>query len=296
MSRYLGLPGFLTGGALRSLRVAVTLAAVTFAVAGCATSGGSTEDVLTPVAPTPDKYAAIVVDAKSGKMLYSAKADELRYPASLTKMMTLYLLFEAMDEGRVSRTDLIPISANASRRPPSKLGLKAGQSIPVDTAIRVLVVKSANDIATAVAEFLGGGSEDRFADMMTAKARAIGMSRTTFKNASGLPDPGQVTTATDMARLSISLKRQFPHYYGYFGQTEVTVAGRTIKGHNKAMDMIPGADGLKTGYTRASGFNLATSVSRGGKSVVGVVMGEDTSAIRNARMVQLMSTYVKKAE
>jgi D-alanyl-D-alanine carboxypeptidase len=249
-----------------------------------------------PIAPTTEKYAAIVVDAKSGKMLYGANSNELRYPASLTKMMTLYMVFEAMDQGRINRTDLIPISRNAAARPPSKLGLKAGQSIPVDTAIRVLVVKSANDVATAVGEFLGGGSEARFAEMMTAKARSLGMTRTTFKNASGLPDPGQVTTATDMARLSILLRRNFPHYYGYFGQTEVTVAGRTIKGHNKAMEMIPGADGLKTGYTRASGFNLATSVNRGGKSVVGVVMGENTAAIRNARMAALMSAYVRKAK
>ncbi|MCY0095043.1 D-alanyl-D-alanine carboxypeptidase family protein [Hoeflea ulvae] len=279
--------------ALKRCQVALSLMLVALTLTACASSG-STEAVLTSVAPLTDKYAAIVVDAKSGKMLYGANVNELRYPASLTKMMTLYLMFEAIDEGRVSRTDLIPISRNAARRPPSKLGLKAGETIPVDTAIRVLVVKSANDVATAVAEFLGG-SEARFAEMMTAKARALGMNRTVFKNASGLPDPDQVTTATDMARLSIALRRAFPHHYGYFGHREVTVAGRTIKGHNKALDMIPGADGLKTGYTRASGFNLATSVTRGGKSVVGVVMGENTSKIRNARMAQLMSTYVKKA-
>ncbi|OCW56559.1 penicillin-binding protein [Hoeflea olei] len=264
--------------------------------ASACTSTGSTDVDVAPVAPLPDKYAAIVVDAKDGRMLYGANANELRYPASLTKMMTLYLLFEAMEQGRVSGSDLIPISRNAATRPPSKIGLKAGQSIPVDTAIRVLVVKSANDVATAVGEFLGGGSEDRFAEMMTAKARELGMSRTTFRNASGLPDPGQVTTATDMARLSIALRRNFPQYYGYFGQREVTVAGRVIKGHNKAMDMIPGADGLKTGYTRASGFNLATSVRQGGHSVVGVVMGENSADIRNARMAQLMSTYMKQAK
>ena len=286
----------LIAGALRRCRLSLTLIFVMAAVSACASSGGSIEDAIAPVAPTTEKYAAIVVDAKSGKMLYGANVNELRYPASLTKMMTLYLMFEAMDEGRVSRTDLIPISRNAAARPPSKLGLKVGQSIPVDTAIRVLVVKSANDVATAVAEFLGNGSEAHFAQMMTAKARTLGMSRTTFKNSSGLPDSNQVTTATDMARLSIALRRQFPHYYGYFGQKEVTVAGRTIKGHNKAMDMIPGADGLKTGYTRASGFNLATSVKHRGKSVVGVVMGENTSAIRNARMAALMSAYVKKAK
>jgi len=286
----------LIAGALRRCRLSLTLIFVMAAVSACASSGGSIEDAVAPVAPTTEKYAAIVVDVKSGKMLYGANVNELRYPASLTKMMTLYLMFEAMDEGRVSRTDLIPISRNAAARPPSKLGLKVGQSIPVDTAIRVLVVKSANDVATAVAEFLGDGSESRFAQMMTAKARTLGMSRTTFKNASGLPDSEQVTTATDMARLSIALRRQFPHYYNYFAQREVTVAGRTIKGHNKAMDMIPGADGLKTGYTRASGFNLATSVRHQGKSVVGVVMGENTSAIRNARMAALMSAYVKKAK
>jgi D-alanyl-D-alanine carboxypeptidase len=269
---------------------------VAFAVSACASSGGSIDDAITSVAPTPAKYAAIVVDAKSGKMLYGANVNELRYPASLTKMMTLYLMFEALDRGSISRDTLIPISRNAARRPPSKLGLKAGQSIPVDTAIRVLVVKSANDVATAVAEFLGGGSEARFAEMMTAKARSLGMNRTTFKNASGLPDSGQVTTATDMARLSIALRRTFPHYYGYFRQTEVTVAGRTIKGHNKALQTIPGADGLKTGYTRASGFNLATSVRRQGKSIVGVVMGEDKARIRDARMAQLMAAYLKKAK
>ena len=270
--------------------------AVMIVASACASSGGSIDDAAAPVAPLPAKYAAIVVDAKTGKMLYGANSGELRYPASLTKMMTLYLMFEAMDQGRASRSDLIPISRNAAARPPSKLGLKPGQSIPVDTAIRVLVVKSANDVATAMAEYLGNGSEARFAEMMTAKARALGMNRTTFRNASGLPDPGQVTTATDMARLAILLRRDFPHYYGYFRQTEVTVAGQTIKGHNKAMDMIPGADGLKTGYTRASGFNLATSVRLGGKSVVGVVMGEDTATIRNARMAQLMSAYVKQAK
>ena len=282
--------------ALKRCYVSISMLLMVLALSACASSGGSIDEIVTSVAPTPHKYAAIVVDAKSGKMLYGANAHETRYPASLTKMMTLYLMFEAMDQGRATRETLIPISAYAARRPPSKLGLKPGQTIPVDTAIRVLVVKSANDVATAMAEFLGGGSEARFAEMMTAKASTLGMSRTTFKNASGLPDPGQVTTATDMARLSIALRRTFPHYYGYFSQTEVTVAGRTIKGHNRAMAMIPGADGLKTGYTRASGFNLATSVTRGGKSVVGVVMGEDKAKIRDQRMAQLMSAFVKKAK
>jgi D-alanyl-D-alanine carboxypeptidase len=286
----------LVAGAWTRCKLSISMVMVAAMLSACASSGGSLDEAVDSVAPTTAKYAAIVVDEKSGKMLYGANVNELRYPASLTKMMTLYMMFEAMDQGRISRDTAIPVSRNAARRPPSKLGLKAGQSIPVDTAIRVLVVKSANDVATAVAEFLGDGSEARFAEMMTAKARTLGMNRTTFKNASGLPDPGQVTTATDMARLSIALRRQFPHHYGYFRQTEVTVAGRTIKGHNKAMDMIPGADGLKTGYTRASGFNLATSVRRQGKSIVGVVMGEDKASIRDARMTQLMSAYIKRAK
>ncbi|WP_420409289.1 D-alanyl-D-alanine carboxypeptidase family protein [Hoeflea sp.] len=287
----------LVAGALRRGRRSFGMMMVALVVTACASSsGGSIDEAIYSVAPTSSKYAAIVVDAKSGEMLYGANVNEQRYPASLTKMMTVYMLFEALDQGRISRDTEIPISRYAARRPPSKLGLKAGQSITVDTAIRVLVVKSANDVATAVAEFLGDGSEARFAEMMTAKARTLGMSRTVFKNASGLPDSGQVTTATDMARLAIALRRQFPHYYGYFRQTEVTVAGRTIKGHNKALEKIPGADGLKTGYTRASGFNLATSVRRQGKSVVGVVMGEDTAAIRDARMAQLMAAYVKRAK
>ncbi|WP_394689435.1 D-alanyl-D-alanine carboxypeptidase family protein [Hoeflea sp.] len=286
----------LVAGAWVRCRLSISMVVVAAFVSACASSGGSIDEAVYSVAPTTAKYAAIVVDEKSGKMLYGANVNEARYPASLTKMMTVYMLFEAMDQGRISRDTPIPISRNAARRPPSKLGLKAGQSIPVDTAIRVLVVKSANDVATAVGEFLGEGSEARFAEMMTAKARTLGMSRTTFKNASGLPDSGQVSTAADMARLSITLRRKFPQYYSYFGQTEVTVAGRTIKGHNKALKMIPGADGLKTGYTRASGFNLATSVRRQGKSVVGVVMGEDKASIRDARMTQLMSAYIKRAK
>lgn len=282
--------------AFKRCRISISMILVMLAVSACATSGGSIDDVAASVAPTPAKYAAIVVDGKSGEMLYGASANELRYPASLTKMMTLYMVFEALEAGRIERTTLIPVSANAARRPASKLGLKAGQSIPVDTAIRALVVKSANDVATAVAEFLGDGSETRFAEMMTAKARTLGMSRTTFRNASGLPDAGQVTTAADMARLSIGLKRRFPQYYGYFSQTEITIAGKQIKGHNKALEMIPGANGIKTGYTRASGFNLATSVERNGRSVFGVVMGEDSARIRDARMAQLMATYVKRAK
>lgn len=246
------------------------------------------------VAPVPTKYAALVIDAKKGTVLYASAAEETRYPASLTKMMTIYMLLEALDQGRVTKETQIPVSANAAGKPASKLYLKAGSTISVDAAVRALVVKSANDVATAVAEFLGG-TEEQFAQQMTAKARTLGMSRTTFRNASGLPDPQQVTTATDMARLAIALRRKFPHHYGYFGQRAMSFNGKEVRGHNKAMDMIPGADGLKTGYTRASGFNLVTSVQRSGRSVIGVVLGEDSARVRDQRMAALIEAYLPRA-
>ena len=254
----------------------------------------STTETLNPVAtvaPVPEKFSAIVIDAGTGTTLYSANAEQTRFPASLTKMMTVYLLFQALESGKISRDTPIPVSRNAASKPASKLYLKAGSTIPVDTAIRALVVKSANDVATAVAEFLAGGSEERFGEIMTQQARALGMSRTRFTNASGLPDPNQVTTATDMARLAVALKSRYPQYYSYFSLRSFEYNGKTIRGHNKALDMIPGADGLKTGYTRASGFNLATSARRNGRYLVGVVMGEDTSKIRDQRMTQLIEYY-----
>ncbi|MGB8819088.1 MAG: D-alanyl-D-alanine carboxypeptidase family protein [Rhizobiaceae bacterium] len=235
----------------------------------------------------PDRFASVVVDGRTGKILYSANQDAVRYPASLTKMMTLYLLFEAIDSGRTSKTALIPISANAAGQAPSKIGLKAGETIDVDTAIRALTVKSANDIAVAVAEFIGG-SEDQFALQMTSKARALGMNSTTFRNASGLHDPAQVTTAMDMARLGLSLRKNFPQQFSYFALKEFSVGGRTVTGHNKVLDMVAGANGIKTGYTRASGFNLVSSVERNGRLVVGVIMGEDTARERDQRMALLL--------
>jgi D-alanyl-D-alanine carboxypeptidase len=242
----------------------------------------------------PSKYAAIVVDAHNGKRLYSASADVARYPASLTKMMTLYLLFEAMEDGRVTKSTRIPVSRHASRQPPSKLGLKAGQSIDADTAIRAMVVKSANDVAAAVAEFLGG-SEDNFALRMTQKAKELGMYKTSFRNASGLPDKAQITSAYDMSLLALALRQRFPQYYHYFSLREFTYGKRRIRGHNKALDMIAGANGLKTGYTRASGFNLATSVSRSGRDVVAIVMGGNSARSRDAHMAALIEKYLPRA-
>ena len=251
---------------------------------------------MAPAAPqsftsTSTKYAAIVIDGSNGRVLYQSSAEALRYPASLTKMMTLYLLFEAMQSGRVSRETQIPVSDYARSRPPTKIGFKSGQSIDVELAIMALVTKSANDVAVAVAEYLGG-SEDNFATMMTARARQIGMRSTTFRNASGLPNPGQVTTARDMALLGVALRTRFPQYYSYFSVKNFNYRGRTIRGHNELIGGVDGVDGIKTGYTRASGFNVVTSVSRGNRKLVAVVMGGDTARKRNAAMAALIERYI----
>ena len=238
--------------------------------------------------------AAIVVDAKTGKVLYSSNADARCYPASLTKMMTLYMLFEALESGKVSLTSRIPISAHAAAQPPSKLGLKAGSTIAVKDAILSLVTRSANDIAAAIGEYLGG-SESGFATKMTAKARALGMKSTTFRNASGLPDPNQVTTARDMALLGRALQDHFPQYFTYFKTPVFTFAGRKIGNHNRLLGRVDGVDGIKTGYTRASGFNLVSSVNRDGRSVVAVVLGGKSGSSRDQRMAALLKDYVPKA-
>lgn len=245
------------------------------------------------VAPLPVKYAAIVVDAKNGSTLYQAASNDSRYPASLTKMMTAYMLFDALDSGRVAKDAPIAMSAHCAGQPPSKLGLKPGQTIDVDTAIRAIAVKSANDVACAIGEHVSG-SESAFAAAMTGKARELGMNGTTFRNASGLHDPGQRTTARDMAALGLRLRRDFPHYFGYFAQRSFAWNGRFVRGHNRALDMIPGATGIKTGYTKASGFNLVTSVERNGKLLVGVIMGEDTAKVRDARMTEMMNRYMAR--
>jgi D-alanyl-D-alanine carboxypeptidase len=273
-----------------SLRNIISVVVTALLLASCQTS-----EVLdakqVAVNAQPVRYASVVIDMSSGKELYGYSQNEVRYPASLTKMMTLYLVFEALGDGRIGKSTQIPMSANAASQPPSKIGLKAGQSIDVDTAIRAITVKSANDISVALAEHLAG-SEAAFASQMTAKARAIGMSRTTFRNASGLHDPAQVTTAEDMARLGVALRRKFPQHFAYFSLKQVTIAGRTITGHNKALDMIAGANGIKTGYTRASGFNLVTSVERGDKQMIAVILGEDSARARDARMAALVMAYM----
>ncbi|WP_192178780.1 SPOR domain-containing protein [Mesorhizobium amorphae] len=240
------------------------------------------------------KSAAIVVDAKTGKVLYSSDANGRRYPASLTKMMTLYLTFEALAKGRISKNTPVPFSARAAAEPPTKLGVKAGRAVSVETAILSMVTKSANDSATALGELLGG-SEPDFARMMTAKARALGMNGTVFRNANGLPDPGQFTTAHDMAMLGIALREHFPQYYGYFSQRSFLYGRQRINGHNRLLGRIKGVDGIKTGYTRASGFNLVSSVSDGNRRLVAVVMGGTSGRSRDNQMAGLINAYMPRA-
>ena len=240
------------------------------------------------------KYAGIVVDASTGKVLYGEDPDGLRYPASLTKMMTLYLTFEALEARRISLGDRVPVSSKASAEPPSKLGVRAGGSVTVEQAIKALVTRSANDIATALGEFLGG-SESRFAQMMNNKARALGMTRTTYRNAHGLPNTAQMTTARDQARLGMALRQHFPQYYGYFSTRSFQFGKQTIGNHNRLLGSVKGVDGIKTGYTRAAGSNLATSVVLDGRSIVAVVLGGRSSAARDAQMRKLVAAYLPKA-
>lgn len=230
---------------------------------------------------------SIVVDHTSGAVLSEDGADLPHYPASLTKMMTLYLTFEALRAGRISTATRLPVSPEAARQPPSKLGLKPGTSIRVDDAIRALAVKSANDVARVLAEGLGG-SEARFAQLMTYRARELGMTRTRFTNASGLPDELQRTTARDMAILSRRLITDFPEYYHYFGLPYFVWRGRTYHNHNRLLATYDGMDGLKTGYIRASGYNLAASAVRDGRRLVAVVLGGASSGERNREMARLL--------
>ncbi|MGG5807889.1 D-alanyl-D-alanine carboxypeptidase family protein [Falsiroseomonas sp. CW058] len=234
-----------------------------------------------------DRYSAILLDHRTGSVLVSASPDETRHPASLTKMMTLYMVFEALRDGRLTLASAVPMSEEAASRPPSKLGVPPGFSISVEQAILALVTRSANDVAAAVGERIGG-SEARFAQMMTMRARALGMTRTTFRNASGLPDPDQVTTARDMATLGRRLMQDFPDRYHYFGVTNAVVRGSNLRNHNGMLRTYDGVDGIKTGYIRDSGFNIVTSASRGGQRLVGAVFGGSSWAERDAHMASLL--------
>ncbi len=247
-----------------------------------------------PQSAYADKYAAIVIDANTGRTLFEANGNARRYPASLTKMMTLYLLFEAMQSGRVTPNTPIPVSAYAASRPPTKIGFRAGQTIPAELAAKALITKSANDVATAIGEYLGG-SEPRFAQIMTAKARRLGMMNTNFANASGLPDEQNYSTARDLAILSLALREHFPKQYDWFKTTSFQFRGQTINGHNRLVRDMKGVDGIKTGYTRMSGSNLATSMRLDGRSIVAVVMGGRSSALRDVHMAELLRRYLPEA-
>jgi len=234
-----------------------------------------------------ERYASLVVDLAQDRVLHARNADALRFPASLTKMMTLYMVFDALEAGELGLDDKIVISRHAASQPPSKLYLRSGETITVEEAIYALVTKSANDVAAAVGERIGG-SEWRFARMMTARARELGMTRTRFRNASGLPDDEQVTTARDMYLLSRALLENHPLYYGYFSTTEFDYRGRAYDNHNNLLGRVTGVDGIKTGYTRASGYNLASSVERDGQRLIAVVLGGSTSRVRDAHMEDLI--------
>lgn len=249
-------------------------------------AAGSTALVVAPAAQA-EKYAALVMDAETNEILHSRFSDDARYPASLTKVMTLYLLFDAINAGEVSLNDKMTVSKNAAAQPPSNLKLTAGSKIKVEDAIYALVTKSANDVAVVVAEHLGG-TEKKFAVKMTDKARDLGLKNTTFKNASGLPNTEQVSTAYDLALLADALLEQHGQYYHYF-QTQKFSWGRMVyRGHNELVGKVDGVDGIKTGYTRASGFNLMTSAERDGHRVIAVMLGGATAKSRNAHVEDLV--------
>src|ERR1700735_407217 len=233
------------------------------------------------------RYSSIIVDATSGDVLEEVNADQPRHPASLTKMMTLYLTFEALRDRRIALDQSVPVSPHAASMEPSKLGLLPGTRLTVEEAILGLVTKSANDAASALGELLGG-SEDRFGQMMTLRARALGMSHSTFLNASGLPNPDQWTTARDLAILSRRLINDFPGYYRYFSTPSFAWHRQIIFNHDNMLRTYPGADGLKTGYTEASGHNLVTSAVRGGVRLVGVVLGAASNGERDIHMASLL--------
>lgn len=234
-----------------------------------------------------EKYASIVIDAESHQVLHSRFADSPRYPASLTKVMTLYMVFDALDSGELTLDEALPVSLKASQASPSKLGLSPGSTIKVEDAILALVTKSANDVARVVAERLGG-SESRFSALMTVKARALGMQDTRFYNASGLPDTRQVTTARDMATLAMRMMEDHKPYYQYFSTQAFTWKGSSYANHNKLLGQVVGVDGVKTGYTRASGFNLMASAKREDTRVIAVMMGGKSSRSRNDHVTELL--------
>jgi D-alanyl-D-alanine carboxypeptidase len=239
-------------------------------------------------------FSSIIVDANSGATLTASNPDASRHPASLTKIMTLYLLFERLESGKMTLDTQMPVSEHASEQAPTKLGLRPGQSIRVEDAIKGIVTRSANDAAVVIAEAIGGDEED-FCRLMTRKARALGMTKTVYVNASGLPDDGQITTARDQSILGRAIQDRFPRYYHYFSTEAFNYHGQSIRNHNHLLGSVEGVDGIKTGYTRASGFNLVTSIRRGNRHLIGVVMGGHSGGSRDAIMRNLLAENMDKA-
>lgn len=268
---------------------ATAILCATSLLAGIATAdAASSSKKARPRPATVQKDAAYVVDGATGQVLYDRNADAPRKPASLTKMMTLYLMFEELDKGRIKLDTKLTASLHASRQDPTKVGIEPGGQIDAETAIKALTVLSANDVAVVIAETIGG-TEENFARRMTQRAHELGMTKSNFQNASGLPNPLQVTSAHDMALLGRHLAYDFPKYYVYFAAPSFSYQGRTHLTHDHLLDNFQGVDGIKTGYTRASGFNLVTSAVRNNKHVVGVVMGGLSYASRDKEMVRLLS-------
>ncbi len=238
-------------------------------------------------------FATIIVDGNSGAVLQSTNPDSLRHPASLTKIMTLYMLFEKLEQGKLTLDSEMSVSQHASEQSPTKLGLRPGQTLRVEDAIKGLVTRSANDAAVVISEAIAG-DEDDFAKLMTKKARALGMNRTVYRNASGLPDDAQVTTARDQSVLGRAIQDRFPRYYRYFATASFNFRGRNIRNHNRLVGSMEGVDGIKTGYTRASGFNLVSSMKRGNRFLVGVVLGGRSGGSRDAAMRTLLADNLEK--
>jgi len=260
------------------------------ALAVLVTSGGAVQAQI-----GSERYSSMILEARSGRVISAVNPDELRHPASLTKVMTLYMVFEALRDRRISLHQSVPMSAYAASMSPTKLGVPAGGRLTVEEAILGLVTRSANDAAAALGELLGA-TEDRFARIMTLRARALGMRQTVFRNASGLPDWDQVTTARDMTTMARRLLFDFPDEYRYFSTTTFRFRGQVLRNHNNLLDTYPGADGIKTGYIDASGFNLISSATRGNVRLIGVVLGAARGYERDLHMVSLLDQGFEKLD
>lgn len=247
------------------------------------------------LATAQEKYASIVIDAETNEVLHARFADDRRYPASLTKVMTLYMLFDALKAGELRLSDKLTISRAADRQPASDLGIRAGSKISIESAIHALVTKSANDVSVAIAERLGG-SEERFATLMTVKARTLGLKQTSFFNASGLPDERQITTARDMAMLAQATLENHADYYHYFSKSRFSWKRKTFRNHNKLLGTVDGVDGIKTGYTRASGFNLMASAKRDDRRIIAIMLGGNSAKARNQHVTELINAAYSAIE